>query len=227
MVIIFLIFIMILFIMLPMYLKFNESNYTVASGNSFLKTVFDKGNYGEFLTYYTLEQLPIPKKLLSNAYIPKEDGSTSEVDLIMLAETGIYVFESKNYSGWIFGNEKYKQWTQTMPNGQKFKFFNPVWQNNAHINAIKKYSGLTDRDLFQSYIIFSERCTLKDITIHSPRIKVMKRNRLHSIIKQDIMESEKVLSLQEVLTLFNQLNKHTLADEQTKRAHIERVKLKS
>ena len=55
----------------------------------------------------------------------------------------------------------------------------------------------------------------------------MKRNRLHSIIKQDIMESEKVLSLQEILTLFNQLNKHTLADEQTKRAHIERVKLKS
>lgn len=131
----------------------------------------------------------------------------------MLAETGIYVFESKNYSGWIFGNEKYKQWTQTMLNGQKFKFFNPVWQNNAHINTIKKYSGLTDADLFKSYIIFSERCTLKDITIHSPRIKVMKRNRLHSIIKQDIMESEKVLSLQEVLTLFNQLNKLTLADD--------------
>ncbi|NLK22184.1 MAG: NERD domain-containing protein [Epulopiscium sp.] len=26
----------------------------------------------------------------------------------------MYVFESKNYSGWIFGNEKDKNWTQML-----------------------------------------------------------------------------------------------------------------
>lgn len=43
---------------------------------------------------------------MTNLYLPKEDGSTTEIDLIMLSETGILVFESKNYSGWIFGDEK-------------------------------------------------------------------------------------------------------------------------
>lgn len=39
---------------------------------------------------------------------------TYEIDLIMISETGIYVFESKNYSGWIFGDEKQRYWTQIL-----------------------------------------------------------------------------------------------------------------
>jgi hypothetical protein len=51
---------------------------------------------------------------MTNLYIPKKDGSTTEIDLIMLSQTGVYVFESKNYSGWIFGDEKSKNWMQTL-----------------------------------------------------------------------------------------------------------------
>lgn len=46
------------------------------------------------------------KKLLLTAILKKNDGSTIELDIVMIHETGIYVFESKNYSGWIFGSEK-------------------------------------------------------------------------------------------------------------------------
>ena len=103
------------------------SAYKIASGNSFLKTVFDKGNFGEFLTFSYLEKLGDSNKLMTNLYIPKEDGTTTEIDLIMLSHTGIYVFESKNYSGWIFGDEKNRNWIQTLENKQKNRFFNPIW----------------------------------------------------------------------------------------------------
>lgn len=59
---------------------------------------------------------------MTNLYIPKRDGTITEIDLIMLSQTGIYVFESKNYSGWIFGDEKSKKWMQTLKNKQKTNF---------------------------------------------------------------------------------------------------------
>lgn len=63
------------------YIRYKGSGYKAASGNSFFKTVFDKGNYGEFLTYNKLEKLNGYHKLMTNLYIPKTDGSTTEIDL--------------------------------------------------------------------------------------------------------------------------------------------------
>ena len=59
------------------------------------------------------------EKILRNIYIPKDDGSTSEIDVLYISRKGIFVFESKNYSGWIFGKESDQYWTVSLPNGQK------------------------------------------------------------------------------------------------------------
>ena len=45
-------------------------------------------------------------KILRNVYIPKENGETSEIDVLYITQKGIFVIESKNYSGWVFGSEK-------------------------------------------------------------------------------------------------------------------------
>lgn len=69
----------------------------------------DIGRYGEFLVYDELKPLEREGiRLLFNTYIPKPDGTTSEVDVIIISKCGIFVVESKNYSGWIFG-DKYKK----------------------------------------------------------------------------------------------------------------------
>lgn len=206
------------------YLRYKDSNYREASGNGFFKTIFDKGNYGEFLTFTYLEKLRGHQRLMTNLYLPKEDGTTTEVDLIMISQTGIYAFESKNYSGWIFGDERYKSWTQTLENKQKNKFFNPIWQNKGHINALKSATGLEDDNLYKSYIIFSERCTLKKINVTSPNVKVIKRNELIKTIKQDIESSTDVLTKEEVDKLYSKLQEYACVDETIKEAHIENIK---
>ena len=213
-------------IMLPRYIRYKGSAYKVASGNNFFKTVFDKGNYGEFLTFNKLEKLNGHHKLMTNLYIPKEDGATTEIDLIMISETGIYVFESKNYSGWIFGDEKQKNWTQTLQNKQKNKFFNPIWQNKGHIGALKSVVGIDDVDLYKSYIIFSERCTLKKVNVESKNVKVIKRDSLLKHIKKDFLESEKILSVEQIESIYEQLGKYCLADDKLKQAHIKEIKFK-
>ncbi|MHC1719553.1 MAG: nuclease-related domain-containing protein [Clostridiaceae bacterium] len=213
-------------IFLAQYSNFRDSGYKAISDNSFLRTISDKGFYGEYLTYSYLKKLDGYKKLMTNLYIPKEDGTTTEIDLLMLSEKGIYVIESKNYSGWIFGDEKSKFWTQTLPYNQKSRFFNPIWQNKGHIKAFKSLSGIENDDFYKSYIVFSERCTLKNVSFCSQSIKVINRDKLLTAIKADMESSSYVLSREDVDQLYMQLQEYALADEATKKAHIEDIRSK-
>lgn len=210
--------------LLVIYAQFSGSSYKEASGNSYFQTAFNTGNYGEFLTFHKLEKLPGYKKILTNLYIPKEDGKTTEVDVVMVNAAGIFVFESKNYSGWIFGDEKNRTWTQTLKNGQKNRFYNPIWQNNTHVTALKNVIQSVDSELFHSYIIFSERCELKKVNVISPHVKVIKRNRLMATIKKHMDLIGNKFTNAEVKELFSELSKYELADDAKKQQHIANIK---
>ena len=97
----------------------------------------NKGQVGETQIYKVLERLEGQKAIISNCYLPMKDSGTTEVDLVLIHESGIYVIESKNYSGWIFGSENQKYWTQSLPSRggrtEKHQFYNPIWQNRTHV----------------------------------------------------------------------------------------------
>ena len=126
-------------------INYDKSNYKKESGNNYFGVMRDKGKYGEYLSFNKLEKIKGEHRILTNVYLPKGNGETTEVDLIYIHETGIYVLESKNYSGWIFGDEKSKYWMQTLQNGKKEKFYNPIFQNNTHIKYLIKLLRLMKR----------------------------------------------------------------------------------
>jgi len=183
--------------------------------------MLNKGDYGEYLTFLKLRELSGDNRLLTNLYIPKPNGSTTEIDLLMINEKGIYVFESKNYSGWIFGDEKNKHWTQMLQNNRKYNFYNPVRQNEGHIKALSYI--LNRKDIYQSYIIFSERCSLKSIKVDSTKVKVLKRNNLIQVIKQDLKTSKNILTTSEIDNIYLELDKFARADQELKRTHADRI----
>lgn len=209
--------------LIPRYIKYNKSNYKNATGNSFIKTAFNTGNLGEFYTFYELEKLSENPLIMCNLYIPKSDKTTTEIDLVLIDSTGIYVFESKNYSGWIYGNESQKNWIQTLKNKQKNKFFNPIWQNNAHINALKNLLKIERNDIFKSYIVFSERCELKKIKITSGNVKVLKRDRLLKQLKAEIKNNDVIFSKNIMVQLYTHLRKYSLASDIVKSEHIQNL----
>ena len=127
------------------------STYKEQTGNGLFSTMFNKGNFGEFLSYGKLAKLPGYHKALFNIYIPSGKEQTTEIDLVYLHETGIYVIESKNYSGWIFGDEKSQNWMQTFPNGQKFSFYNPIKQNKGHIKVLKALAAHRTQSKYRGF----------------------------------------------------------------------------
>ena len=121
---------------LPFIIKYYKSSYRRESEVNIFKFLFNTGYFGEGMTFIELEKIPICSRILTNLYIPTEDGTT-EIDLVYITNSGIYVIESKNYSGWIYGSYKSREWTQNIY-GKKYKFLNPIWQNKKHIEYLSK-----------------------------------------------------------------------------------------
>lgn len=202
--------------------KYDKSNYKKESGNGFFGVMMDKGKYGEYLSFNILEKIKGEHRILTNVYLPKENGETTEVDLIYLHETGIYVLESKNYSGWIFGDEKSKYWMQILKNKQKKKFYNPIRQNNTHIKYLIKLLKV-DEKLVKSIIVFSERCVIKKMEVHSENVKVINRYALNKTIEQLINNSPKVFEAGEIIELYYELKSYTCISEEMKAKHIKQI----
>lgn len=97
---------------------------------------------------------------LNNITLPLANGGSTQIDHVIVSVHGIFVIETKNYKGWIFGNEKQKQWTQAFPNGRKYKFQNPLRQNYLHIKTLSDLLEL-DMSYFHSMIAFIGECELK------------------------------------------------------------------
>jgi hypothetical protein len=199
----------------PYIIKYNKSNYKYESGVGLFKYLFDTGSLGEALIFFELEKLPMYSKVMTNLYIPTEDGTT-EIDVLYIAPSGIYVIESKNYSGWIFGDEKARNWTAVIYK-TKNKFLNPIWQNKKHIKYLNKI--LVDVQL-RSLIVFSERCELKRVNVEEGL--VIKRGKLRKLI---LKESEKkILSNQEIDDFYNKLKVYSNKSDEEKKLHIEHAK---
>lgn len=66
-------------------------------------------------------------------------GKTSQVDHVVINPNGVFVIETKNYSGRIYGNESQLNWTQVLNYGKvKNHFYSPIKQNQTHVYAIQE-----------------------------------------------------------------------------------------
>ncbi len=119
-----------------------------------------KGYYGEYLVFKELyPTLSGCCKILMNLQIPTADGRTTEIDLLLIHETGLYVFEMKHYKGTIYGKVSDEKWTQYFRTTPNSHFFNPILQNQYHIQALK---NLFPNIPIYSYIVFtSSECDLR------------------------------------------------------------------
>ncbi|MFA6189811.1 MAG: NERD domain-containing protein [Sulfuricurvum sp.] len=127
----------------------------------FFKSPFMKGKIGEGIVNLTNlakldETIYTPIK---NVTLSLKDGSTTQIDHILVSKYGIFVIETKNMKGWIFGGEHQKEWTQQNFK-QKHKFQNPLHQNYRHTKALEEVLGHPS-SAFISIIAFVGECKFK------------------------------------------------------------------
>lgn len=228
----YIVFFLFMFI-LPYIVKeviYRQTTYYKSTHNPYFKIVFDKGLYGEYLTYMDLR--PFEKqgaRFVFNCYLPRENGTTTEIDVIMIWNSGIYVFESKNYSGWIFGREDRKVWTQCLPRGKgrsamKAKFFNPIMQNKLHLRCLKDVlmDGCPE---IHSIVVFSNRCTLKDVRTHSgyKEISVIYRNQVRDAVELINRETPEMTPDALCEEIYSVLYKYSQVTKDVKAAHIQAI----
>lgn len=207
--------------------EYKNSAYYQITGHSYASVKDNLGLYGEYLTYKNLKHFEnLGAKFLFNVYIPKHNGGTTEIDVIMIFSKGVFVIESKNYSGWIFGSESQKKWCQTLHVGfgksQKVFFYNPIMQNRSHINHLEM---LLEENLpMWSVIVFSDRCTLKKIQVDSADVCVTNRYNVTRIVSEMSSPIEGAwLDESKILALYNKLYPYTQIDKNVRTQHIANV----
>lgn len=213
------------------YYLYTKTTYYQITKNPWLSVYFDKGRLGEYLIYKRLRSAERSgAKFLFNAYIPKGDNETTEIDVLMIHPKGLFVFESKNYSGWIFGNEQNRNWYQTLPLGRrkshKEVFYNPIMQNKTHIKHLKLLLG--EDVLMHSIIAFSERCTLKKLELQSRDVQVINRFRVAETVRSICVRiHDPQLTAEQIQELYEKLYPYTQVDAATKAQHIENIENKT
>ena len=103
-----------------------------------------KGKVGESKVNSKLNPLIFGKvehRQINNLILVDDNGKSHQIDHIEIRQNGIFCIETKNYIGWIFGSVNQEKWTQTLYNGEKHQFINPLKQNKSHIYHINEVLG--------------------------------------------------------------------------------------
>lgn len=121
-----------------------------------------KGKVGEFAVQLHVKlYLKENYILLNDCTLPDHDKATTQIDHILLSPYGIFVIETKNYKGWIFGSEHQKVWTQKLFK-QSFKFQNIIHQNYKHVKVLENVlEGVIDPMYIHSLVVFMPDCEFK------------------------------------------------------------------
>lgn len=116
-------------------------------------------NLGEAMVANTIDAyFARPHLLLNNITLPTAEGTT-QIDHVLVADTGIFVIETKHYQGWIFGHPADSQWTQAFPR-HKSRFQNPLRQNYAHVKTLQALFDFPENH-FHSVVVFTGEAEFK------------------------------------------------------------------
>ena len=153
--------------------------------------------------------------IFNNIILPKSGGGTTQIDHIIISVYGIFVIETKNMNGWIYGSEKDTKWTQVFFS-KKYSFQNPLRQNYQHIKTISEILKIPEGK-FHSVLMFIGDCELKT--------NIPENVFLKGYTKYIKSKTEKILTEKEVSTIIEGITAYKLpSNRKTKNKHIQHVK---
>lgn len=188
------------------------------------------GDLGEYKINIQLDQLPKNSRYLSDLLLPnsKAKSGYSQIDHVVFSPYAIFVIETKNYAGKIYGDRERSMWSV---NG-KFPMLNPFNQNYGHILAIKSIlNELDDRNVV-SMVSFTKRSTFKvndelrkiqsnDLIVYDIELSEF-INRKINVLK--LQHKSEIYTEHEILNMYNQLYDANITDSEMRKKHIELLK---
>lgn len=174
-----------------------------------------KGISGEKRVSSILGRLDDSKyKVLNDILLNVEDKSV-QIDHIIVSVYGIFVIETKNYAGCIYGDGNRDKWIQYIGK-QKNYFQNPMRQNYGHYKAIMKLLGLKNSDLIKSVVVFVGSANLKITNANNVTI----RRLLYDYITYYQTEIIDINTVNKYVEIISQAN---ITSEEERMKHIEAI----
>lgn len=189
----------------------------VAYGLWYLNSPGFKGAVGESRVNSALQRhLPEEYRVFPDLTLPSF-GGTTQIDHVVISPYGVFVIETKNMQGWVFGSADQASWTQTIY-GHKTRFQNPLRQNYKHVNAVEEAIGV-EKWIIHNLVVFAGSAEPK--TPMPPDVSWSVRELASSIrSRQKVLLDES-----EVAALSAKLSEGNFqTTKEDKRAHIQNVR---
>ena len=175
-----------------------------------------KGNIGERKVSKALNTLDNNEYKVVNNVMIRTDRGTTQIDHVVISVYGIFVIETKNYKGLIFGNEYDDNWKQVIYKRSE-RFRNPIKQNYGHVAALKERLNLDKDLLIISIIAFTNRASLKVNT----KTPVMYDNDVVSYIRS---YNNKLISEDDVKRIYYDLLMSNIDSKDTRKEHVHSIR---
>lgn len=158
-------------------------------------------------------------KVINDLYLPLYD-KTTQVDHVLIGFFGILVVETKNVGGEVYGDPKRKEWTHII-GGKKHELYNPLMQNQAHIDCIRHILG--KENLYnvpiESLIVFTNR----KVELYIPKkLPIIRHKKLRRFLRQSRFIEDKGFDVEKH---YDALMKHRVTDKSLIAKHNKNVKI--
>lgn len=154
--------------------------------------------------YFTINNITLPSKY-----------GTTQIDHIVVSIYGIFVIETKNYKGLIYGGENAEKWTKNMW-GTKYEFRNPIKQNYAHVKTLQQLLNLPMTS-FIPIVVFSNSA---DISVQTDKAVITLFHLRGAITKHKTI----MFTHEQVQNLSNKIRQAAIQEKGTNRRHVENIR---
>ena len=192
-----------------------------------LNLPYFKGKIGEKAIHDILLTLSDEYHVWKDIVI-QNNGYSVQIDHLVISPYGIFVIETKNYRGGIYGDEDSQEWKQIIVTPVRYKssfktytyvtknfFYNPIKQNASHIRALAHLLHMP-MNAFNSIVVFLNGAELKCNTT----TPVIYSWQLYNVIKDHVW---KVMSMDEVIRLASIVNMASIENENTRKEHVRKA----
>lgn len=158
-------------------------------------------------------------KVLNDVYLPLYD-KTTQVDHILVGFFGLLVIETKNLAGEVYGDPKKKEWLHIVGK-ERHKLYNPLMQNQAHIDCIRHILGKANiyNVQIESLVVFTRNKT----ELYLPKgLPIIKIKQLRKFLKQERFAKDNNLDVEKVVQV---LNDTRITDKKQIAEHNKNVKI--
>lgn len=206
----------------------NTLRYTVAKGRYVSKSKMNKGEIFEREVFdYIHNNVKGYKRVLVDLLIPNGVGGTTQIDIVLVHRSGIYVIECKNYNATVSGGLLDAEWVVKYKNGKEYGVYNPVMQNEGHIKNLMYVLRGYKKSCYKSLVLFSDRSVLDGCgcnkVIKSIKTIVTTESNLPKCVKS-INKSKDIISIKSVSDVYYSLNKYARSSKKAKEKHSNYVK---